>query len=182
MCRRIFHRKPVRVSRCSAADDASTGRYETPSRRNAVARRRSPRLTNAIAAASQVNSWRIMRPTVPMRPKLTCAVQRPNKSAPATTRHARCRLLAGSRACNSIRISFMDSDRTIRLKAESTTPESPDKAINHPRRCHVHERGRRMKPRHCQFNIRELLPRLECDKPDTRPMVAWLRRWERDGS
>src|ERR1019366_759195 len=49
------------VSRRSAAGDASTGRYGTPNRRTAVARRCSPRRTNRIAVASLVNSWRIGR-------------------------------------------------------------------------------------------------------------------------
>ena len=152
---RDFYRKPVRVSRCSAADDASTGRSGTPSRRNAVARRRSPRLTNAIAAASQVNSWRIARPTAPMRPKLTWAVHRPNKSAPATTRHARCRLLAGSRACNSIRMS-VHGFRSEYFDSNPSQPhrKSPGKANNHVRRRHVDVWRRRVKSHHGQSNIR----------------------------
>jgi hypothetical protein len=36
-------------------------------------------------------------------------------------------LLAGSHACNSMRMSFMDSGPTITTQNESTTPESPGK-------------------------------------------------------
>ena len=91
--------------------------------------------SNAIAAASQVNSWRIAPPTAPTPPSSTCAVHRPNKSAPATTRHARCRLLAGSRACNSIRMSF-SGFRPDYCNSKPSQPhrESPGKAINHVRR------------------------------------------------
>jgi len=111
------HRKPVMVSRRSAAGDASTGRYGTPNRRTAVARRCRPRRTNRIAAASLVNSWRIVRPAAPIRPKLTCAIQRPNRSAPATTRQARRRFWAGSLACSSMRISVMDSDPALIVRS-----------------------------------------------------------------
>ena len=149
-----IQRRPVMTRRPSAAGDASTGRYARPDRRTAAARRRRPRLTNRIAAASLVNSWRVVRPAAPIRPKLTYAVQRPNRSAPATTRQGRCRFGPGSLACNSMRISVMESGPGFLSRGRVNNAEVVRQAVE----ISLGRRTSRHEDRHRRRSVRGLMP------------------------